>query len=112
MEKSLKGGKHVFRVDRFKVPAAGREEFLQRSHATHELLRTLPGFVEDFFLEGTSEPGMSNVVTIIVWKDAAAFEAAKTAAQEHYRKIGFNPAEVVRRLGIEADMGAYMEMKS
>ena len=110
MQPNRKDGKHIFRVDRFKVPAAARAEFLERSRATHRLLRTLPGFVEDFFLESPGDAGMSNVVTIVVWKDALAFEAGKATAQQHYRQIGFNPGEVVRRLGIEADMAAYTEL--
>jgi heme-degrading monooxygenase HmoA len=111
MKSDLKDGKHIFRVDRFKVPAASRAEFLERSRATHELLRTFPGFVEDFFLESPGDGGVSNIVTIVIWKDAAAFDAARTAAQQHYRQIGFNPGETVKRLGIEADMLAYTELK-
>ena len=112
MEPNIRDGKHIFRVDRFKVPAPARAEFLKRSHATHQLLRTLPGFIEDFFLEGPGDAGMSNVVTIVVWKNALAFEAAKATAQQYYRQIGFHPREVLSRLGIEADMAAYTELLS
>ena len=40
----------VFRVDSFVVPAAAKAEFVAQVHRTHELLRTLPGSVQEQLL--------------------------------------------------------------
>jgi heme-degrading monooxygenase HmoA len=103
----LKNPNHIFRVDRFKIPVAAREEFLARVRATHEILRPIPGFVEDFLLEQRLASGDLRIVTIAVWQNAQAFNSAKAIVQERYKKIGFNPAEIIERLGIEADLADY-----
>jgi len=112
MSNDVKNEKQVFRVDKFKVPAAALAEFAQRAHASHRWLRALPGFVEDRLLGSPGEDGRTNVVTVVVWKDAAAFNAAKAAMQKHYREMGYDPGEILKRLGIEADMAAYIELAS
>ncbi len=107
MNSNLKNGNHVFRVDKFKVPAASREEFLSRVRTSNEILRTIPGFVEDYFFEQLEAPGDTKIVTVAVWENEQAFLSAKSRIQEHYKKVGFNPGEIIKRLGIEADMDAY-----
>ena len=47
----------TFRVDRFTVPEAARDEFLAQVADTHHILRTLPGFVRDAILEKPGGPG-------------------------------------------------------
>jgi heme-degrading monooxygenase HmoA len=108
---SLKNGNHIFRVDKFKVPAAAREEFLARVRASNEILRAIPGFVEDYFFEQLGASGDTKIVTIAVWENEQAFSSAKSSVQEHYKKIGCNPAEIIQRLGIEADMDAYTKFE-
>ena len=66
----------IFRVDKFVSPAHGREEFLTRVQATHEILRTRAGFVRDAVLEQTSGPGEFNFVTIVEWENSDAIEGA------------------------------------
>ena len=110
MPYNAKNKEEVFRVDRFKVPEAARAEFTQRAHASHERLRMLPGLVEEHLLESPGEDGTTNVVTIVVWKDAAAFDAAKAIMQQHYREIGYDPGAALNSLGIEAQMAAYTEL--
>lgn len=111
MNSSLKNGKHVFRVDKFKVPAASREEFLTRVRTSNEILRSLPGFVEDCFLEQRDATGDSKIITIAIWENQQVFTNAKATVQEHYKKIGFNPGEIIKRLGIDADMDAYTKLE-
>ena len=108
---NLKNSNHVFRIDRFKVPAAAREEFLSRVRTSNEVLRSLPGFVEDCFFEGRDASGSSKIVTIAIWESGQAFAAAKSSVQQHYEKIGFKPAEIIQRLGIEAEMDAYSTLE-
>jgi heme-degrading monooxygenase HmoA len=100
----------VYRIDKFRVPAAAREEFLARVRTSNEILRAIPGFVEDFFFEQLGASGDTKIVTIAVWENEQAFLSAKSRVQEHYKKIGFNPAEIIKRLGIEADMDAYTKL--
>jgi len=111
MGHNLKNSNHIFRVDKFKIPAAARDQFLERARGTHELLRTMPGFVEDCFLEQTDESGAAKFVTIVVWPEAQSFNSAKAIVQQHHQKLGFNPGELINRLGIEVDMGAYSGWK-
>ncbi|HJZ62937.1 MAG TPA: antibiotic biosynthesis monooxygenase family protein [Candidatus Acidoferrum sp.] len=111
MNSNLKNGNHIFRIDRFKVPAASREEFLSRVQISTEVLRSLPGFVEDSFFEQRDAAGDSKIVTIAIWENQQAFASARTSVQEHYKKIGFNPGEIIKRLGIEAEMGAYSKLE-
>ena len=98
---------HVFRVDKFMVPTAARDEFLARVRDTHALLRTQPGFVHDWILEQTDGPARFNLVTTVEWASEAAVARAKAAVMEMHRQAGFNASELVARLGISADVGTY-----
>ncbi|HEX5829706.1 MAG TPA: antibiotic biosynthesis monooxygenase [Gemmatimonadaceae bacterium] len=97
----------VYRVDRFVVPPAAREEFLENVRRTHDLLRTLPGFVQDFVLEQSAGPGEFNLVTFVEWESAESIESAKSAVMAMQRERGFDPRELMARLGIRADIGNY-----
>jgi hypothetical protein len=97
----------IYRVDKFIVPAAARQEFLAKVRTTHELLRSLPGCTQELVLEQTSGPGSYNYVTVLGWSDMAAIEAAKIAAQKLHAKTDFHPQEMFNRLGIQADLGNY-----
>ena len=111
MNNRWKNPNHVFRIDRFKVPAASREEFLSRVRTSNEVLRLLPGFVEDCFFEQCDAAGESKIITIAIWENQQAFASGKASVQEHYKKIGFNPGEIIKRLGIEAEMDAYGKLE-
>lgn len=64
---SLNRSERIYRVD-FVVPDHAREEFINRVRRTHELLRTQPGFLQDFVLEQSSGPGEFNFVTVVEWE--------------------------------------------
>jgi heme-degrading monooxygenase HmoA len=97
----------ILRVDKFSVPAAARAEFLEKVQATHALLRTQAGFVQDAILEQTSGPGEFNFVTIVEWKNADAVEPARKAVAALHQRINLDPREMLARLGIRADIGNY-----
>ncbi|MBI3432044.1 MAG: antibiotic biosynthesis monooxygenase [Hydrogenophilales bacterium] len=97
----------IFRIDKFVVPQAAREEFLQRVRETHEILCRQPGFVRDALLEQISGPGRFNIVTVVEWESQAAIDAARAAVEAACAATGFNPLETMQRLGIEADMANY-----
>lgn len=83
----------AYRVDKFVVPAHAREEFLEKVHATHELLRSQAGFL--------------NFVTIVEWENDTAMEPVRQAVAALHERMNFDPHELFRRLGIRADLGNY-----
>jgi hypothetical protein len=97
----------IYRVDKFIVPAAGREEFLARVRPTHELLGTMAGCLQNLVLEHVSGPGEFNIVTIVEWDGPAALENARTAIQALHEQQSLKPQEMFVRLGIKADMASY-----
>ena len=101
----------TFRVDKFVVPARAREEFLGKVHATHEILRTQPGFVRDAIQEQSSGPGEFNFVTIVEWENGDFFEGARQAVAALDRKMNFDPHELITRLGIRVDIANYKRVE-
>ncbi|ALT00396.1 antibiotic biosynthesis monooxygenase [Lacimicrobium alkaliphilum] len=97
----------LYRVDKFSVPQAAREEFLQRICDTHQVLRRQPGFIRDVLLEQVEGPGRFNIVTIAEWESQEAIDAARTVVMEAHAKSGFSPQETMARLGVEADIANY-----
>ena len=87
----MRKGVSVYRVDKFVVPAAAREEFLRRVEETHQLLRRQPGFIRDAILEQVSGPGRFNIVTIAEWESQEAIEAARTVGSKAHVERGFDP---------------------
>jgi heme-degrading monooxygenase HmoA len=100
----------LYRVDKFVVPAHGRDEFLNRVAATHAVLRKQDGFVRDFILEQQSGPGEFNFVTFVEWASAADTERVAAAVAKLHAEIGFDPKELIARLGIKADIANYMRL--
>ncbi len=97
----------VYRVDKFVVPGHARQEFLNKVHATHDLLRLQAGFVQDNILEQASGPGEFNFVTIVEWENAEAMEPARLAVTALHNRMNFDPHELFARLGIRADLANY-----
>lgn len=101
----------IYRVDKFKVPPAARDEFLARVRETHAILRVQPGLVDEFLLEQAAGPGAFNFVTVAIWRDADAIEQARAAVEANRARSGFDPAQMLARLGIEADMANYTRLE-
>jgi quinol monooxygenase YgiN len=97
----------ILRVDKFRVPPPARDEFLEKVHATHELLRAQAGFVQDSILERASGPAEFNFVTIVEWENAAAMEPAREAVTALHKRMNLDPHELFTGLGIRADLGNY-----
>jgi heme-degrading monooxygenase HmoA len=94
-------------IDKFIVPEESRTRFLEEVHKSAAFLRTLPGFVEGFIYEKTDGDSRNNVVTTAVWKDEEAFQNAKKSAAEGFKKIGFNPQEIMKNLKVEIERAVY-----
>jgi len=103
---------HVFRVDKFVVPQAARDEFLSRVGTTHEVLRKQPGFIGDNVLEQFAGPGEFNIVTIVEWESQAHIEAAKAAVTARHGQANINPQELLQRLGIKGDIAHYRQVEA
>jgi heme-degrading monooxygenase HmoA len=97
----------AYRIDRFAVPEAARAEFLERVHATHDLLRSQPGFVQDFLVEQTADDGASIILTMVEWESEDAIEAARKTVGAIHRRMNFVPRELIARLRIKAELGYY-----
>jgi heme-degrading monooxygenase HmoA len=93
-------------VDRFTVPPAARDEFLDRVRRIHRLLETLPGFQDGAVREQIDSREHLRIVTLAIWENREAFDAARRLVQARYQEEGFEPRELIARLGIEADLGA------
>ncbi|HEX3440370.1 MAG TPA: antibiotic biosynthesis monooxygenase [Pseudolabrys sp.] len=99
-----------YRIDKFAVPAAGRNEFLGKVAATHALLRRQEGFVRDLIMEQQSGPGIFNVVTLVEWTGPEAVERVSAAVAELHKKMGFDRHEMMARLGVRADIANYRRL--
>lgn len=99
----------VYRVDKFVVPEAAREEFWGHVGRTHEILRKQDGFLDDVLLEQHSGPGRFNAITIVRWSSADDLPAARLAAEAGHQAVNFVPAEFFAKAGIEADVANYVE---
>jgi heme-degrading monooxygenase HmoA len=106
-DENSKPSQRLYRVDKFVVPAHGREEFLDRVAKTHAVLRKQDGFVQDFILEQQSGPGEFNFVTFVEWADANVVERVSAAVAKMHQEIGFSPQEFISRQGIKADIANY-----
>jgi heme-degrading monooxygenase HmoA len=97
----------VVLIDKFIVPEESKAKFLEEVHKSAAFLRTLPGFVEGYVYEKTDGESRHNVVTSAVWKDEGAFQNAKKSAAEGFKKIGFNPPEIMKNLKVEIARAVY-----
>ncbi|NEJ73222.1 antibiotic biosynthesis monooxygenase [Rhizobium phaseoli] len=96
-----------FRVDKFVVPAAAREEFLVNVMMTHKLLEAQDGFIDHKVLEQVAGPGEFNFVTIAQWESADVVERVRAAVAAAHKAANFDPQQMFARLGIRADMASY-----
>ena len=97
----------VFKIDRFVVPAAARDEFLARTRSIRDFLDAQDGCLQNMVLEQPGVADTFNVITVVEWRDADAFAKARAAAAARYALTGFKPQELIDRLGIKAEMANY-----
>jgi hypothetical protein len=102
----------IYRIDKFIVPQQVKAVFLSRIQETHQLLRTLPGFVRDLIVEKVSGAGEFNFVTTVEWQNLLALEQARQSVHNFHASIGFNPQEFFDQLGVKADLANYKEVSA
>lgn len=106
MESNTTSG-HIYKLDKFVVPDAARDEFLPKVFATMKLLESQPGYIQGFTIEQPSNSGEFNLVTFIEWDSKQATEFARAAVTAMHEASGFNPQEAMARLSVRAEMGFY-----
>jgi len=94
-------------VDLFVVPESSLEEFLSAVHFSAKIVRRQPGFVEGFVHERTAGDGKVNVVTTAVWESERAMQEARQSVPAEFAKTGFNPPEIMKRLGVQLERAIY-----
>jgi hypothetical protein len=80
---------------------------LRHAHFSANVVKTRPGFVEGYVFKRANGDGRVNVITTAVWASQAAMDAAKKSIAEEFAKIGFNPPEIMKRLGVQIERGIY-----
>lgn len=97
----------LFRVDKFIVPAAARDTFLDGVRGVHQLIGAQPGCVQSHVLEQVGGPGEFNFVTIVEWADAQHMDAARRVITAHHAQAGIDVDAFRTQHGIRADVAAY-----
>ncbi len=104
----LSGNKeHVYFIDKFLIPSAGKKEFTDRTNINRDMIKKLPGFIKDAAYEYTDTEGNLIFVTVAEWASKEALSKAKETVQAEYKQQGFDPAEMVKRLNIKMERGVY-----
>lgn len=98
-------------IDKFTVPSASRQAFYERMRINREFIKKLPGFLEDHAYEHIDDAGNLVCVTIAHWVNMDEVNKAKEAVQAEYRKQGFDPAEMFKRLNISLERFISTEVK-
>ena len=97
-------------IDKFFVPAAAIAAFRERVQVNRNFIKKLPGFIEDAAYEYTDHDGNLICITVALWQSQEALNKAKEAVQAEYKKDGFDPAEMFKKLNITADRGIYTQL--
>jgi hypothetical protein len=102
---------HLFFIDKFVIPVNARDEFIKRLNYNRDFIKHLPGFIRDNAYESTDASGNTLFTTVAVWENAEAMDKAKAAVQTEYKRIGFDPTEMTKRLSISMDRAIYKEVQ-
>ena len=94
-------------IDQFLVPESAAREFLEKVHFSAAIVKKRPGFIEGFVHQRTGGEGHTNVVTTAIWASEAAMSEARKSVAEEFAKIGFNPPQIMKKLGIQMERGTY-----
>lgn len=97
-------------IDKFFVPATAKQEFNERMNNNRNFIKMLPGFLEDAAYEYTDDKGNMVCITVAHWESIDALNKAREAVQAEYKRQGFDPTEMLKRLNILVDRGVYTEV--
>jgi predicted ester cyclase/heme-degrading monooxygenase HmoA len=97
----------VIFIDKFVIPANAWDEFIKKTNYNRSFIKGLPGFVRDNAYQSRDDKGNILFTTTAVWENEEALNKAKEAVQADYKRTGFNPPELLKRLGITMERGIY-----
>jgi predicted ester cyclase len=98
---------HVIFIDKFVIPQKAKDEFMSRTNYNRAFIKKLPGFINDNAYQSTDKDGNLLITTVATWENEAALNKAKQIVQTEYKRIGFDPAEMTKRLGITLSRDIY-----
>lgn len=101
----------IYRLDKFLVPCGAREAFLSRVQQTHALLQEQPGYIRDTLLEKPATDTEFILVTLVEWQNREFLERARDLVAIEHRREGFNPQRFIAGLGVEAEIGTFMDVR-
>jgi len=96
-----------YRIDKFIVPAAARQAFIDAVDATDAVMRAQPGFVRHDLLEQVGGPGEFNFVTVAEWESDAVIPVVAAAIARHHAERRFDRNAFLTTHGIRADIATY-----
>lgn len=94
-------------IDRFFIPKAAINEFMERMEYNRNLIQQLPGFIKDAAYIQPDENGSIICITVAEWQSKEAIQKAKKAVQEDYARTGFDLKGMIERLGITIERGEF-----
>lgn len=101
----------LYRIDKFDVPAAARDEFLARLRIIDRLLGAIDGCESHRIFERRAGGGDAAIVTVAQWRDEAAIGKAQATVAAEYARTGFDPRAFMTALGVRGDLGVYRELE-
>jgi len=93
------------------MPIQSKQAFFERANINRNIIKTLPGFIEDNFYEQQTG-GEYKCVTVAVWQNDEAYINAKKTVAEEYKKQGFDMPAFTKQLGIQVERGVYNRVAS
>ncbi|PJZ78784.1 antibiotic biosynthesis monooxygenase family protein [Leptospira neocaledonica] len=94
-------------IDTFIVPKKAEGEFFTRVKVNRNLIKSLPGFIQDSaYIRERSEDEIQ-FVTVAIWENEEAISNAKKEVQTSYQKEGFDMPGMLQRLGISIERGIF-----
>jgi predicted ester cyclase len=100
----------VIFIDKFIIPSKASKEFYERVSINRAIIKKLPGFIKDEAYQHIDQHGNTICITIAQWESKKALEDAKIIVGEEYKRQGFNPAEMMERLGVTMEREVYQEV--
>lgn len=97
----------IILIDQFVVPESAVREFLEKVHFSANIVKTRPGFVEGYVYQRAADDGRMNIITTAVWASESAMQEARKSIAAEFATIGFNPPEIMQRLGVQMQRGTY-----
>jgi hypothetical protein len=98
-------------IDKFFIPTAAIPEFYTRRKINRDFLKTLPGFIKDVAYEYNDDQGNLICITIAEWESMEVINKAKEAVQAEYKREGFDPSAMFKRLNISMERAIYKEVE-